>query len=143
MRVDEYQKRRRILEEQLQADLELIRAGYRAKLQALELHWLASAEKDAAVSTSSVPEEALPLETQGNETQQTRRTGSVEDEVEAIFPRLPDLFDKDDVIRLLGWEPHRATLHRAVDRLRIGKKVAVETRGEGRRPTRYRKVGAE
>ena len=68
---------------------------------------------------------------------------SPQDEIEALLRGLPELFDKDDVIRTLGWEPHRATLHRALNQLRIEKKIAVETAGEGRRPTRYRKVGLE
>jgi len=142
MRFDEYQERRRVLEEQLQADLELIRSAHRTKLQALEQLWLSSAERAAAAST-------LPLEPQEQtetqtpvETQPTRRTGSAEYDVEDILPLLPDLFDKSDVIRALGWEPHRATLQRALDRLRIGQQIAVEVRGEGRRRTRYRKVGS-
>lgn len=142
MRFDEYQERRRVLEEQLQTDLELIRLAHRTKLQALEQLWLSSAEKGAAASTppeSQEPprhESQAPVETQGN-----RRTGSARYDVEDVLPVLPELFDKDDVIRALGWEPHRATLQRALDQLRVGKKIAIETRGEGRRPTRYRKVG--
>jgi hypothetical protein len=148
MRFDEYQERKRVLEEQLQADLELIRSAHRTKLQALELLWLSSAEREAAGSTPPEPQEPPRRESQGQnetqaplETQRTRRTGSAEDEVEDVLPVLPDLFDKDDVIRALGWEPHRATLQRALNRLRIGKQITIEIRGEGRRPTRYRKVG--
>lgn len=142
MRFDEYQTRKRVLEEQLQADLDLIRSAHRTKLQALEQLWLSSAEKDAAASTPSEPQEPPLCESQDqNETQRTRWAGRIEDEVESILPVLPELFDKGEVIRALGWEPHRATLQRALDRLRVGKKIAIETRGEGRRPTRYRKVG--
>jgi hypothetical protein len=148
MRFDEYQERRRVLEEQLQTDLELIRSAHRAKLQSLELLWLSSAQRDAAGSTppepQRVPESQEQNETQAPvETQRTRRTGSAEYDVEDVLPVLPELFDKGDIIRALGWEPHRATLQRALDRLRAGKQIAIEIRGEGRRPTRYRKVGTE
>lgn len=127
MKFAEFQERKRVIEEQLEADLELIRAAHRAKLQALAL--LAGPE----------PQEQNESQT-SVETQRTRRTGSAEDEVEAVLPSLPELFDKGDVIRALGWEPHRATLQRALDNLRISEKIVIETRGEGRRPTRYRKV---
>ena len=103
MRYDEYQQRRRALEDQLETDLELIRAGHRAKLQALEMLWLASAERVAAAPASPEPQKMPPPETQTwMETQpstetpvetqpaRSRRIPSVEDEVEALLPRLPD-----------------------------------------------------
>jgi hypothetical protein len=74
-------------------------------------------------------------------TNKTAPATNVHDAIEAILPRLPDVFDKQDIIRTLGWEPHRATLHRALDNLRIGKTIAVETLGQGRQATRYRRVG--
>jgi hypothetical protein len=48
MRHGEYERRRRALDTQYREDLELIRAGYQAKLRALEMLWFASPATDAA-----------------------------------------------------------------------------------------------
>ena len=134
MRDDEYRKLRRALEEQRDADLELIQAGHRAKLHALDM--LRQTPDD---ETQKPMETQNPAETEPVTNKATPAT-NVHDAIEAILPSLPDVFDKKDVIRLLGWEPHRATLHRALHYLRIGRTIAVETLGQGRHATRYRKV---
>ena len=140
MRFEEYQQRKRALEEQLRTDLELIQAGYRAKTQALEMLWMASGSA-SQVETQTRGETQQPAETQEPRLKTTILITSVQDEVEAILPSLPDVFDKDDVIRTLGWAPNRATLHRALDHLRVRKRIAVETPGQGRQPTRFRRMG--
>jgi leucyl aminopeptidase (aminopeptidase T) len=151
---DEYRKLRRALEEQREADLELIRAGYRAKLHALDMLWEGPPVRGeralpAAAETRTRAETQKPGETQG-ETQGPAATGtvtsksilvnSVQEEIEKALPRLPDVFDKFDIVRTFGWEPHRATLHRALATLQEEKKIAVESHSRGRHPTRYRKL---
>jgi hypothetical protein len=150
MRDDEYRKLRRALEEQREADLELIRAGYRAKLHALDMLW----ERPPIPGERGLP---APPETQPKtETQKPAEApgpaaeepviyksvliNSVQEEVEKALPRLPDIFDKLDIVRTLGWEPHRATLHRALTTLRAEKKIATHSSRRGRHPARYRKL---
>lgn len=100
MKSREYERRRRAIEEQLQADLELVRAAYQAKLRALEMMWLHSAESDGeaprneapagaetpsetvpqgTVSSETVPGETVPSETVPSETvpSETRADGPV------------------------------------------------------------------
>jgi len=144
-------------DEQREADLELIRAGYRAKLHALDMLWEGPPVRGER-SLPAAPETQLRAETQPRaetkkaaETQSpaaktepaTYRTveiNSVQEEVEKALPRLPDVFDKFDIVRTFGWEPHRATLHRALVTLELEKKIAVESHSRGRHPTRFRKL---
>ncbi len=151
MRDEEYRKLRRALEEQREADLELIRAGYRAKLHALDMlleSASASGERalPAASETQARAETRTPAETQGpdapeSDTWVTITINSVQEEVEKILPRLPEVFDKTDIAHLLGWVPHRATLHRVLETLQREKKIALHTRSLGRSPARYSKIG--
>ncbi|HEX4960985.1 MAG TPA: hypothetical protein VF173_09115 [Thermoanaerobaculia bacterium] len=78
MKSREYERRRRVLEEQLHADLNLIRAGYEAKLRALESIWLASDAKDEADSPPGSPNasEASPSETVSRETVRSETVAS-------------------------------------------------------------------
>jgi len=57
-----------------------------------------------------------------------------------VFPQLPEVFDKADVVRILGYVPHRATLNRAWGRLLQEGKIVMAHHSQGRRPTRYRKL---
>jgi hypothetical protein len=149
MRDDEYRKLRRALEEQREADLELIRAGYRAKLHALDM--LAESPRvpgERALPAAPEPQPRAETQKPVAETQSPAATepvtsilvNSVQEEVEKVLPRLPDVFDKLDIIRTLGWKPHRATLHRALATLQAEKKIAVQSRSRGRHPAQYRKV---
>jgi hypothetical protein len=150
MRDDEYRKLRRALEEQLETDLELIRAGYRAKLHALDMlsgrpSMPEERTQPAAPETQPKPETQKPAAPGGEAVTQTviyetRLINSVQEEVEKALPRLPDVFDKLDIVRIFGWEPHRATLHRTLQTLQTEKKIAVESQSRGRLPTRYRKL---
>jgi len=171
MDYQEYERRKRAIEEQLNADLELIRAGYRAKLQALDALWLGSpAERRAVPSEESARKEA-PIETLASaetetlasaETQSAealaveamapaeparplRRTrrGDVLSDILGTFSLFPEVFDKTDVVRLLGYEPSRPTLHRAWSWLMQERKIKMERASDGRRPTRFRKLRPE
>jgi hypothetical protein len=150
MRDDEYRKLRRALEEQREADLELIRAGYRAKLHALDMLWERPSipgERVLPAPPATQPriETQKPAEAPGpagaeSVTYKTILVNSVQEEVEKALPLLPDIFDKFDLVRTLGWEPRRATLHRALTTLQAEKKIAVHSISRGRHPARYRKL---
>jgi hypothetical protein len=165
MDYQEYERRRRAIQEQLHADLELIRAGYRAKLQALDALWLgsppkrqdapneppardetqieplASAEAEPPASAETQSEDSIPGEASvPPEPLRGARRGDVLMDILGTFPLLPEVFDKADVVRLLGYEPSRPTLHRAWSRLMQERKIEMENASYGRRPTRFRKL---
>lgn len=156
MRHGEYERRRRALETQLREDLELLRAGYQAKLRALETLWLTSPE-DSLPAASEPPRlkagETLRLsETlSANETETlsetlpepaapARRRGQVLEDLLERFDELPEIFDQRDIVRLLGYTAPRATLYRAIGELLSANRIAMEEAASGPIPTRYRKL---
>jgi hypothetical protein len=150
---EEYEDRRRRLDEQLRAGFELLEAAHRQQVRALDLVWMTTAEE--AVSIPRFPAEA----SSGPEAQPTaapaqdppsgspprpapRSAWRLQGDVEAALANVPDVFDRNDLCRTLGYEPDRASLYRTIWEL-IGKGVlALEDRGSGRTPSRYRKTGA-
>jgi hypothetical protein len=157
---EEYERRKRAIEEQLLADLELVRAAAQTKLRALEQLWLASpaqglrdirretpasAETRTETLTPAPPEtlaSSRQAETPTSPPQQAIRRDVLNDILDT-FPQLPEVFDKSDVVRLLGYEPSRPSLHRAWDRLLGERKIVMDLHSDGRRPTRWRKVVPE
>jgi len=73
---------------------------------------------------------------------QRRQPHELDEDVEAVLPRLPETFTFSDVCGLLGYTPNRGSLYRVLQKLRIGGDLAVEFSGSGTRPARYRKVVA-
>lgn len=161
MQHNEYERRRRGIEEQLQADLELIRAGHQAKLRALELLWLASSGEERLDDTSvtlASAETQTTLKTPPSVTQpepedtaappapilpQARRRGDILADILSTFPHLPEVFDRSHVVHLLGYAPSRPSLHRAWSQLLEEKKVVVERYADGPKPQIFRKVRGE
>ena len=170
----EYERRRRAIEKQYLADLELIRAGYQARLRALEALRLtasaperldagsempASVEQETETLASNAPQTETPASAEApSETPvpiqippeapqpsppEPIRRYNVVDEILATLPRLPEVFDKSDVVRLLGYEPNRPTLHRAWQRLREQQKIEMAVHSDGRRPMKFRKLVPE
>ncbi len=130
MNTEEYERRRRLLDEQLRADLELVRAGHAARLRALDaLRDGSRGETLASAETQTGAAPAVPA----------IRRNNVHDILD-IFPQLPEVFDKADVVRILGYVPHRATLNRAWDHLLQKGKIVMARHSDGRRPTVYRKL---
>jgi hypothetical protein len=157
MRHEEYERRRRALEAQFREDLELLRAGYQAKLRALEMLWLAPPSEalpqavavserlqlsETLASSETLPETTPPQSetvTPPKPPKETRR-GQVREEIEAAFAELPEEFDRRDVIRVLGYEPPRATLFRVLEQLVVDKWISVAWFSTGRASTRYAKL---
>lgn len=157
MRHEEYERRRRALEAQLREDWELLRAGYQAKLRALEMLWLippgealppavAVSEtlrlSERLDSSETLPETAPPQSETviSPEPPKETRRGQVREEIEAAFAELPEEFDRRDVIRVLGYEPPRATLFRVLEQLVVDKWISVARYSTGRSSTRYVKL---
>jgi hypothetical protein len=53
---------------------------------------------------------------------------------------IPEVFDRNDVVRVLGFAPKRATLFRALDELRDDGRIAEESPSKGRQPAQFRKL---
>jgi hypothetical protein len=151
MRHSEYQRRRLALEAQLQAALDLIRAGHAAKLRALERVWLSSHEGEGAGDDEVGAAGAKPAsetaqnasawsETPGQPPRHGRRRGGTLSDLRDALPRLPEVFEKRDVLELLGYIPPRATLYRALETLREEEKIAITRYSDGGERTRYRKL---
>jgi hypothetical protein len=168
MRQGEYEQRRRALERQFREDVELLRAGYQAKLRALEMLWLVSpgealpagppapgaretlrlsetlVESETLVANETLVEsETLPVPEMLPEPPApgpARRRGQALEDVWERFAELPEVFDQRDVVRVLGYAVPRATLYRICGELLREKRVVLEEGSSGPNPTRYRKL---
>lgn len=155
MQPEEYERRRRVLEAQLQADLELVQAGHEAKLRALEAlrHAAASetitpvpsvggdprqvvAPKTSPARLASPPPAPAPPPPPPPRRPDNDALFSLQD----VLPGLPAVFDRNDVIRALGYTPSRTTLGRAISRLLVEEKIRIAQYSEGGKRTKYKKV---
>ena len=129
MTQDEYEQRKRRLEADLRSGIELLQTAYQTQLRALELVRMGSSAGPVAPPSGSAP------------TLRSRRTyGDTYADVQAILPRLPEVFDRNDVCQALGHEPDRATLHRSLmDLVRDGL-LRIEAPGLGRNASKYRRA---
>jgi hypothetical protein len=148
---EEYEERRRAFEEVLQADIALVHAAHEARIRSLERLWQAKVEGDgdaalpAASPTAGDPSAAVPktaARPPDPPPKPARPRGEVLDDLTAALPRLPEVFDKYDVANALGYQPARATLFRALERLRDQGVVAIESYSDGGVVTVYRKAAA-
>jgi hypothetical protein len=138
------------LEDQLRADIELLYEAHRAKLRAFETVWRTQAELDPSLEpplpgTPAPPRRVLtlpaaPTAPGPSGTADTGEAWAVHNAVVELLPRLPELFDKNDVERALGFTPSRSTLFRALDDLQREGVITVEAAGRGRTPSKFRKV---
>lgn len=125
---EEYEERRRRLDEELRAGMELLEASHRAQVRALDLHW--EAEEGSAVPVLAPPPEKRP------------RRPALELH-EAVFERLdelPEVFTKEDLCRALGETPDRRALYRVMTDLERFGRIRLEDRGAGRTPSSYRRL---
>lgn len=144
---DEYEQRKRRLEEQLRAGVELLKAAYREQMRALELVWMARSEEAAlpppaletappAVRREETPRSPAPVA-------RRRSRGDLSEEVMAALDSLPEVFDRNQVCEVLGYQPDRSTLFRVLQQLAFQGVLAYESYGGGRRTTKYRKSGSD
>jgi hypothetical protein len=121
MNRSELEQRKRVLEEQLQTAIALLQSGHAARLRELEDEWLASTEEDAPEGPRR---RASP--------------GRLYQEVAAVLSTLPEVFDRRDVVRALGYKPDRVSLFRVLRSLEEEGDIALESSGRGRRGSTYR-----
>lgn len=138
----EYEHRKRLLDEQLQAGIELLEAAHRQQRRALDLVWMTTAEGDVAQGFVVPALAAAPprdREAPRPPVKRVRRPpGELQAEVEAALERLPERFNRNDLLALLDGEPDRSSLFRVLQEMTDAGRLRVEVRGEGRSPTRYR-----
>lgn len=150
---NEYEQRKQRLEAQRRESLDLLEAFYRQQFLALELVWMASSGEEGSLPRSLASGLASPAvqvlaaaaprsATPKPEPPKRKRWGAGEllNEVAAVLPQLPEVFDHHQVSQLLGSKPERSSLFRVLQELVQKNVLGLERRGEGRSPTRYRKL---
>ncbi|HEV7506943.1 MAG TPA: hypothetical protein VGS07_18780 [Thermoanaerobaculia bacterium] len=72
-----------------------------------------------------------------------QRTRRLEEELRAgqtALATVPEIFDRNDVCRALGYEPDRGSLYRTFQELKAENVIAIRQNGSGKWPTHYRKT---
>lgn len=135
----EYEERRRALEAQLQADVALIQAAHETRIRSLDRLWQVAAEGEgdlavpAASGNGALPAAAVrPAVSAASAPgaparRKMRERGEVLSALEEALPQLPEVFDKRDIARILGWEPAHATLYRALRQLVDEQAIVMES----------------
>lgn len=146
---EEYEQRKRRLEEQFRAGIELLEVGYREQMRALELVWRARSGEGTALASPAAPEPAPPPVVRDESppgpapaAPQRRRRGAGElrEEVLEALDSLPEVFDRNQVCAVLGYQPDRSSLFRILRQLTFEDVLALEKFGGGRVTTKYRKI---
>jgi hypothetical protein len=132
---DHYDQRRRQLDAELRAGIDLLESAHRLQVHALDLAWTMLSQEPLppaapAASPASPAEKAPPK----------RRPNNLLEDLDAALARLPEAFDRNDICRELGYQPERSMLFRALQDLVAEGNIAILQGGEGRTPTRYRRL---
>jgi hypothetical protein len=143
MRRDEYEQRKQRLETQLHEGIALLESAHRQQIRALELVWMTTAEEDLAFS----PEPAVePVAVRSGSPPppapsrpRRRGPGELEGEIEDALAVVPESFDRNDVCRVLGYEPNRGSLYRVLQEFVNAGRLTIQQGGSGRTTTRYKK----
>ena len=148
----ELEERLRALEAQHQADIALMNAAHEARIRSLLSVWQTVAPPAPAPqlvaatlpepSPAPPPPPAPPANPQPAPKPRRERYSVLED-LDEVFPNLPDVFDKHDIVRALGYEPARTTLFRALRLFEKQGLLEVETMSNGGTTSRYRKLDPE
>jgi hypothetical protein len=147
----DFERYRQRLEDQLRADVEMLYQAYLTKLRAYETISRPSGRLSAetllpAELTLHLPSAPGPAPgpaasgPQAPASPPRAQAYKVEDAITAAMEKLPEVFDKFDVLRVLDFEPRPSTLHRVLRMFQNDGVLAFESRGSGRYPTRYRKL---
>jgi hypothetical protein len=137
----EFEQRKRRLEEQLEEGIELLKAGFRQQLRALELVWMTTADEDGGLPRTPIKTSAPPQAAKSSRRPRLR-PGQLWDDVDAALDRVPRVFDRHDLLKALGYEPDRASLHRVMTALLGQGAITLKTRGFGKIPSKYEKAEA-
>jgi hypothetical protein len=137
---EEYERRRQRLDGELRAGIEALETAHRLQVRALDLTWMMISQESTGPAG---PSDAAPSPTRPPAAASTVRPArDLLGDLEDALADLPDVFDRNDICRRLGYVPERSTLYRALQELVQDGSLTVQKRGEGRVPTRYAKRGA-
>jgi hypothetical protein len=134
---DEYETRKRRLEEELRAGMELLQASFQTQVRALEMVWIGGGGEPV----STLPAAPGPTAAAPEVKRPARRTPEqLADDFFDVLKDLPEPFDRGDIRRAIGYEPERVALYRLLTELVREGELRIESRGEGRRATTYRRT---
>jgi len=145
---EQYEQRKRRLEEQLRAGIQLLESACQAQIRALDLVWMLQAEEVGAgaemtFSSPAVPRTPAPAKQEPPSAARLphgQKTYAARDEIYASFYRLPERFTRTDVCKMLGYEPDRGALFRVLKELVDKGHLRSAERGSGKRATVYAKT---
>ena len=137
---EEYEQRKLRLAEQLREGVALLEEGYQRQLRALELIWMADSGGDSELPRREpVAVAAPPAVPPGKPSRHRLAPGQLLEDVRTTLTQLPEVFDRNDLVRVLGYEPERSSLHRVLDRLVNQGVLVLDSYGAGKIPAKYRK----
>lgn len=139
---EDYEQRKQRLAEQLREGVALLEQGYQRQLRALELIWLADSGGDPVPTGHGSSEDAVPAGAPAPPVRPRLVAGQLLEDLRTALAQMPQVFDRHNLIRALGYEPERSSLHRAMARLLQEGDVALDSYGAGSTPARYRKTGS-
>jgi hypothetical protein len=140
---EEYEERRQRLDEELHIGIEMLEAGHRAQVKALDLAWRSEQEGSAVPVPAPQPppaRAAKPVAKPKPSKRRRRVPGELTQAVFGALRELPERFTKDDVCQTLGEEIDRRVLQRALMSLVRARWLAMEEDGRGRHPIVYRRL---
>src|SRR5687768_3019577 len=103
---DEYEARKRRLEDELRSGMELLQAAFQTQFRALEMVWMGTSGEP--VSTSQAV--AVPPPAPEAKRPARRSAGQVYTDLLTALPSLPEIFDRGDICRVIGYKPDRVAL---------------------------------
>ena len=141
---NEYERRRQQLDEELRAGIQLLEDAHRVQVRALDLVWRALSDEPVVPALPAAPASpAAPGSPDPSPRQPaSARRGLVEirHDLPAVLEHLPQVFDRGEVCRVLGYEPKRSSLYKALLELVNDGVLALEAAGGGQVPSRYRRL---
>lgn len=146
---EEYDERKRLIDEQHRSTIELIEAGRQAQHRALDLIWLAGAEGGVTLASGSSPVLRLAaapvVEEAPAPAAPAKRRGTYQllGQIEAVLPSLPELFDYNDLSQALGISLDRGAVRRNLQLLVEEEILGLEPTESGRFRLRYSKLAAK
>ena len=141
---EEYEERRRAFEEQHRADVALMNAAQEARIRSLDRLWQEELDRErSAAAPEAFPAPAPAPVQPAPAPKPMRERYTVVNDLDDALPELPEIFERRDVIRALGYEPPRTTLYHALAQLQKEGAIAIETLSGGGARVRYRKLPVE
>lgn len=136
---EEYEARKLRLAEQLREGVALLEQGYQRQLRALELIWMADSNGDAVPPgqepTAAAAHARFPVQS----ARPRLAPGRLLEDIQTALTQLPEVFDRNDLLRTLGYEPERSSLHRALASLAREGALIINSHGAGKIPAKYSK----